>query len=158
MSHAPHSRSAGKRVPGHGASGHVFSGHGRRTLTGVAVLLTVLGGVTILALRFGRDRPGWPSAVGFAATIVGVSSIGGWLLGRLPTRTAAGGVAVALAGTAARIALPLATLGWLAAKNPSPEEGAQAGVLVVFFLGLLATTLLLTMIEQWFGREKTRPD
>jgi hypothetical protein len=153
---AGESKAAGQAAQGEAVSGHGVSGHW--TVTGVAVLLAVLGGVTILALGFGRDRPGWTTAVRFAATVVGVSSIGGWLLGRLPTRTAAGGVAVALAGTAARIMLPLATLGWLAAKNPSREEGFGAGVLVVFFLVLLATTLLLTMIEQWSSREKTRPD
>ena len=122
------------------------------------MLLGVLGVISALSLALGRGRPGWPAAVGFAATVVGVSSVGGWILGRLRSHTAAGGVAAALAASAARIALPLAALGWLAAKNPSLGESPEAGLLVVFYLVLLATTLLATMLETWCGRGKTVAD
>jgi hypothetical protein len=130
----------------------------RATVWGVAVLLGVLGAMSAVSLVLGRGRPGWAAAVGFAAAIVGVSSIGGWILGRFASRTPAGGVAAALAASTARIALPLAALAWLAARNPSLGESPEAGLLVVFYLVLLATTLLATMMEARAGRGKTGPD
>lgn len=153
------------RTPGsaHGASGRperpVRTGSRLgATLRGVGVLLGILGVISALSLVLGRGRPGWPAAVGFAATVVGVSSVGGWILGRVSSHTAAGRVAAALAASVARIALPLAALGWLAARNPPLGESPEAGLLVAFYLVLLATTLVATMMESRRRRGKPGPD
>jgi len=139
-----HSRTVDEQ-PAHHTTAHHAAHH---TTTGRGVLL--LGGVlaiaVVVALMLDRDHPAWRNAVILAAAITGISSVGGWLASRGRPTNPGGGVARALAGTALRMLLPLAALGWLTASDgPLPEAGC-AGLIVAFYLLLLATTILLHMM------------
>lgn len=127
----------------------------RRTWLGAGVLLGVLALATAAALLLGPDRPHWAAAVGFAATVTGAANVGGWFIGRRRPSIPGGGVASVLGGTALRILLPLAALGWLPAGAPSWAAVGGGALLVAFYLLLLATTIILTIMDN-VGGSRTR--
>lgn len=131
---------------------------GRPTWRGAGVLLGVLAAATTAALLLGPDRPHWPAAVGFAAAVTGVATLGGWFVGRRRASSPGGGVAAALGGTAFRLLLPLAALGWLATGAPALAEAGGQALLVAFYLPLLATTIILTIMGRAEGRGNPAPD
>lgn len=116
------------------------------TARGVMLLGGVLASAVMVALMLDHGHPAWRNAVILAAAVTGVSSVGGWLASRNRTTTPGGGVATALAGTALRILLPLAALGWLTSRGGPLLEAGCAGLIVAFYLALLATTILLHMM------------
>lgn len=123
-------------------------GSGRHTLLGVGVLGGVLAAATGIALAADPGRPGWTKAVAFAATVSGTSALGGWLAARRPAANAALAVAGVLAAAALRLALPLAALAWLSTRQSPLREAGAGGLLVAFYLALLATGILLHMMME----------
>jgi len=128
--------------------------HHTTTTRGVLLLGGVLAIAVFVALMLDRGHPAWRNAIILAAAITGMSSVGGWLASRGRSTSPGQGVARTLAGTALRILLPLAALGWLTASGGPLLEAGCAGLIVAFYLPLLATTILLHMMgEVW--HEKT---
>lgn len=129
---------------------------GGKTLLGATILVAVLTLLTVAAVTHGGpSRQGgaeWRRAVALVAAVSGVSSLGGWFVARLGAGGPALAVSGSLGGTALRLALPLLLLGWLSvdpAKAPEAENLRSAGaggLLVVFYLTLLATDILLHMM------------
>jgi hypothetical protein len=130
----------------------------RTTWLGTVVLLTVLALATATALFLGPDRPQWAAAVGFAAIVTGAANLGGWLVGRRQSASPGGGVAAALGGTTLRLLLPLAALGWLTSGAPLLKQAGGRGLLVGFYLLLLATTIILTIMNRGRGSGNPAPD
>lgn len=130
-----------------------------RTAAGVVVLATVLG-LLVAAASIGwvgdgaaddaggaaHDRAG---AVRLVAAVCGTASLGGWIIARLGAEDPALAVSRSLAAILLRLLLPLGLLGWLSAPRESWPAAARmrdagaAGLLVVFYLSLLATDILL---------------
>ena len=113
----------------------------RQTLLGVLILGGAVAVATVLALVRGESRPGWPQAVAFAAAVSGVSAVGGWLIARKPSKNPSLAVAGALASSALRIFVPLGALAWLQGPGPPLREAGADGLLVLFYLLLLAIAL-----------------
>jgi len=132
--------------------------HRRTTWLGAVALLAVLALITAAALLIGPDQPHWPQAVGVAAAVTGIATLGGWIVGRRRTPSPGGGVASALGGTALRIFIPLAALGWLSTGDPLSAGSWGPALLVIFYLPLLATTIVLTIMEQVYHRGSPIPD
>lgn len=115
----------------------------RDTLLGIAVMVAVLAAVVAVAMLSGNGHPRRLEAVAFAAGVTAIASIGGWIAARQPPANAAGAVAGALAGTVFRLFPPLAALAWLAGRGAPLREAGAGGLLVAFYLALLATAVLL---------------
>lgn len=119
--------------------------------------LTMIGCVAILAAQAlavafvlqtgGRAEPRL-RAVALAAAITGSGSLAGWLVARgsrggTAARAAAGG----LAATALRLIPPLAALAWISASQPQLAKAGAGGLLVGFYLTMLALSILLHILE-----------
>ena len=132
---------------------------GRRlTMLGVAVLLGTAAGVAAAALAIGPDRPGWRSAIAFAAAACLPGALVAWIVTRLPIAAPAVAVATPLAAITLRIMPPLVALAWLSAPQNKPVEAGAAPILVVFYLALLATDILLhIMVRHSPQGDETRP-
>jgi hypothetical protein len=123
------------------------------TLAGVAALGTTLTvAVAIAWLSVGGD-PEQRQAILFAASVTGFAAVSGWIVtrwsrGRSPATAMAGG----LGGTFARLAPMLAALGWLTAQESGLRDAGAAGWLVAFYLPMLATDILLTVLTGTRGR------
>lgn len=115
----------------------------RLPLSGLAILLGIAILAVVVALVVGAGRPRWPAAVGFAMAACLPGAVLGWVLGRLPTKDPARAVANSLASVTLRILPPLVALGWLSSTGQSLREAGAGGLLVAFYLALLATDLLL---------------
>ncbi|MEI7780813.1 MAG: hypothetical protein WCJ18_02670 [Planctomycetota bacterium] len=115
----------------------------RGTVIGTVALSAVLAGAATTAVVAGGDRPRWLEAVGFAAAVCLAASLGGWLVSRAFQASPAGAVAGGLGGIAVRILPPLAALGWLNAGGRDLRDAGAGGLLVAFYLALLATDILL---------------
>ena len=138
-----------------GAGVRAEARHG--TLLGGAVLAAVLGTAVAVALALGAGRPRWPEAVAFAAGVSVVGGLGGWLAARLPPANPALAVAAALGSTALRTLPALAGLAWLAGRGAPLREAGADGLLVGFYLLLLATAILLhIMVAPGAGARRTR--
>jgi hypothetical protein len=126
-------------------------GHRRWTLTGAAILVAVLAACVALGLASGDGRPGRTLAIGFAASVSLVGSLGGWLAGRASPADPARGVALGLAAVGLRIFPALAGLAWLRSAGARLREAGAAEWLLVFYLALLATDILLHIIGSRTG-------
>jgi len=124
-----------------------------KTLRGAVILLAVLALLAGGAIAHGGPtRQGgreWLRAVAVVAGVCGASSLGGWFVARLGAGGAALAVSGSLGGIVLRLVLPLILLGWLTV-DPATAPGAgrlreagAGGLLVVFYLTLLATDILL---------------
>jgi len=132
---------------------------GRQTLVGAAVLVGVLAAAAGTALVIGAGRPRWTEAVAVAAAVCLVSSLGGWLAARRKPADPALAVAGVLAASALRILVPLGALAWLSAQAAPLREAGADGLIVAFYLPLLATTLVLhMMVESPSHRGPPRPN
>jgi len=136
-----------------------------KTLLGALILVTVLAVASALALVHGgptgHGGPQWNRVVMLIAGVCAVSSLGGWLVARLGARDPALAVSGALGAVALRLVLPLLLLGWLSADPVAiPAAGnlrkaGAGGLLVVFYLTLLATDILLHIM--WGPKGPLRP-
>lgn len=118
---------------------------GRRSLTvaGSAILLAVLAAAVAGALATGDGSPGRRRAIGFAAGICLVTSLGGWLMGRAAPADPARAVGLGMAAIGLRIFPLLVALGWLQAAGHSLRTDGAGEWMLVFYLVLLATDILL---------------
>jgi len=116
------------------------------TLLGATVLVAVLAVATVGSLAMGSDRPNWNAAVGFAAGVCLVSSLGGWLITRAFSAENKMAVAGAIAGVSLRIFLPLVALVWLNTGGEMLRTAGTGGLLAAFYLLLLATDIFLHII------------
>ncbi len=138
---------------------------GKKTLLGAGILLAVLALVSAAAIAHGGPTrfggPEWLRAVALVAGVCGVSSLGGWFVARLGAGGPALAVSGSLGGIALRLLLPLLLLGWLSVDPTSaPAAGrlraaGAGGLLVVFYLTLLATDILLHIM--WGPKGPLRP-
>ena len=115
----------------------------RVTIVGAAVLAAALAAAAATALAVGSGDPRWPSAVAFATAITAFGGLGGWLAARTPATNPAMAVAAGLGATALRLLPPLAGLAWLTERGADLREAGAGGLLVGFYLVLLATAILL---------------
>jgi len=123
------------------------------TLAGVAALSTTLAVAAGIAWAsvggdFEQER-----AIVFAASITGFAVVSGWILGRWsrgrgPVTALAGG----LGSTFVRLAPMLAALGWVTVRESGLRDAGAAGWLVAFYLPLLTTDILLTVLTAPRGR------
>jgi hypothetical protein len=120
----------------------------RHVIPGLAVLLTVAALAAGIALVVGPGHPRWPAAVAFALACCLPGAVLGWTLTRLPSPDPARAVAGPLAAVTLRILPPLAALGWLSTGGQGLREAGAAGLLVAFYLTLLATDLLLHVVAR----------
>jgi len=138
---------------------------GKKTLFGAGILLAVLALLATTAIAHGGPTrsggPEWHRAVAIVAGVCGVSSLGGWFVSRLGAGGPALAVSGSLGGIALRLVLPLLLLGWLSvdpALDPRAgglREAGAGGLLVVFYLTLLATDILLHIM--WGPKGPIRP-
>ena len=127
----------------------------RRLVTGIAGLLATCSGSVAAAALWIGDRPGFPTAVGFALLFTLPSCIAGWLLAQPGVGGPAKSVAKPLAAVAVRILPPLAALSLLGSARAEPLRAAGAGPMIVgFYLAMLATDILLHIM---MGRSHTMP-
>lgn len=119
------------------------TGGNRGTLAGFVILSGVLTAAVVVALGCGDGRPEWRRAVGFAAAVTAVGSLCGWLAARRPAPNPAAALAAGLGATALRLIPPLAALAWLSDRGSTLREAGAGGLVVVFYLVLLATAILL---------------
>lgn len=116
------------------------------TLTGAAILMAVLAGAAGVALAVGDGGPGRRRAIGFAAVICLVTSLGGWLAGRAAPADPARAVALGMGAVGLRIFPLLVALGWLQVAGGGLRTEGAAEWMLVFYLILLATDILLHII------------
>jgi len=116
------------------------------TAFGFAALLAAAAATATIALAGGRDRPGRPQDVAFAAAVCLPGSLAAWAVARMPTTLPARAVAASLGATVLRIIPPLAGLAWLSLDPRGSLTRERGGLLVVFYLVLLATDILLHMM------------
>ena len=95
------------------------------------------------------DDPDRRLAMGIVSAVCGLASVGAWIVTRLGAEDPALAVSRGLGGTVVRLLPPLAFLGWLTDSPWSPplsgrlREAGAGGLLVVFYLVMLATDILL---------------
>ena len=119
-----------------------------KTAAGLAVLLAVLAAAIATAWAVGERSPARWQAIIVAAVASGSGAAAGWLVTRWSQgRTAATAVAGGLGSTLVRLAAPLAALGWITTSEGAVQEAGAAGLVVAFYLVLLAATLPLIMME-----------
>jgi len=143
-----------RRERGQGAVGSVAG-----SVLGICLLLLVAAAVATVALWAGGDRPGWGSAVGRAAAACLPGSLAAWLITRRPAAEPGHALVASLAAITLRTLPPLAVLAWLTtARHPAapseldgPPAADAAGVLVAFYLALLATDVLLHIMVSRAG-------
>jgi hypothetical protein len=131
----------------------------RLTLVGIAALLVTAATIAGGGLALGEGRAGRPQAVAFAAAVCLPGAVAAWIVARLPIAIPARAVAASLAATVLRIVPPLAGLAWLSAGPRDAITADRGGLLVVFYLALLATDILLHMMgSRGLRRPPTSPD
>lgn len=125
-----------------------------KTVGGAVSIAAVLATATGFALWQAGHQPARRQAVALAAAAVGSGALAGWFVGRASRgRPAATAVAGSLGVTVVRLTPPLVTLAWITTSEGSALRAAGAGEwIVVFYLLLLATDVLLTII----GGQKPR--
>lgn len=141
MAPRPQPPGSGPRSPAETAMAHR-----RFTAIGVAALLATAATAAAAALACGGGRPDWPRAVAWAAAICLPGSLAAWIVSRRPPSGPAGAVASSLAAVVLRLIPPLAGLAWLSSGRQTSDFRATGGVLVIFYLSLLAVDILLHMM------------
>lgn len=118
-----------------------------RTIAGSGLFLLVLAVAAAVSLAgAGQDPARW-QAVALAAATTGAGAIGGWIVSRWSRGRAAGtAVAGGLAATLVRVAPPLVALAWTTTSGGPLREAGAPGLVVAFYLALLATQVLATII------------
>jgi len=118
------------------------------TAAGCGLILLGQAAAVGLALTTGDRRPERLAAIALAAAITGGGGLAGWLVARTsrrssPAMAAAGG----LAATALRLLPPLVALAWISAAQPAVAEAGLGGLLVGFYLSMLAVAIFLHILE-----------
>ena len=119
-----------------------------KTAAGLAVLFAVLAAAMAVAWAGGEPSPARWQAILLAAGTAGSGSVAAWLVARWSRgRTAATAVAGGLGGTLLRLAPPLAALAWITTSEGAMREAGAAGLVVSFYLVLLAATIPLIIMS-----------
>jgi hypothetical protein len=121
-------------------------GSGGLTPFGFAALLATAAATAAIATAWCSDRPGWPQSVGFAVAICLPGSLLAWAVARMPSADPARAVAASLAAILLRLVPPLVGLAWLSTEPRTTSTSERGGLLVVFYLALLATDIVLHMM------------
>jgi hypothetical protein len=111
-------------------------------LTIVAVLAAAAAGAVIL----GWGRPRHLEAVGFAAVVCLAVAVGGWLVARRATGGPATRVGGSLGVVLVRTFPALLALGWLQAGGHGLRDAGAGGLLVAFYLVVLAGDVILNIM------------
>lgn len=126
---------------------------GTTTALGAVVLLVVLAVVVGITLAGGGDDPARRRAVAFAASVAGGGALAGWFASRSSRgRAAATAMAGGLGATLLRLGPMLAALGWITSQGGELKDAGAGGLLVIFYLPLLAADILLTLLTGPGGR------
>jgi len=126
---------------------------GITTAFGAAVLLVVLAVVVGITLAGGGDDPARRRAVALAASVAGGGALAGWFASRLSRgKAAATAMAGGLGATLLRLGPMLAALGWITSQGGELKDAGAGGLLVAFYLPLLAADILLTLLAGPGGR------
>lgn len=123
------------------------------TWAGAAALVGVLAAAVAYAVLTGVDTPGRRRAIGFAAGICLVTSLGAWLAGRAAPTNPARAVGLGLGAVGLRIFPLLAALGWLQTAGESLRKDGAGEWLLIFYLLLLATDIFLHIMACRGGRD-----
>ncbi len=124
------------------------------TLAGAAALVAVLGATLAVALAAsGGDDATRRQAIYLAAAVAGGGALSGWFVSCW-TRGRAAGVATAggLSATLLRLGPMLAALAWISSQEGGLRSAGAAEFLVAFYLPLLATDIVLTLLVGPRGR------
>ncbi len=112
------------------------------------MILIVLAAAIATAWAVGEPSPARWQAIILAAVASGSGAAAGWLVARWSQgRTAATAVAGGLGSTLVRLAPPLAALGWITTSEGAMQAAGAAGLVVAFYLVLLAATLPLIIMD-----------
>ncbi len=123
-----------------------------KTFAGAAAITAVVAGAAAVALWQGGEDPIRRQAVALAAATAGVGGLAGWFVGRWSRgRPAATAVAGSLGAILVRMVPPLVALAWLTTSGGALRAAGAAGLVVAFYLAVLATDVLATMIGGWKG-------
>lgn len=118
-----------------------------KTLAGAAALLAVLAVGIAVADAAGDGGPDHRRAISLAAAVAGTGALAGWLVGRMGRgHRAAIAVAASLGAVLVRLLPPLAGLAWITASEGPARRAGAAGLLVSFYLALLAADVVLTVV------------
>ncbi len=117
------------------------------TFAGAAALVAVLVATLAVALASSGDDATRRQAIYLAAAVAGAGALSGWFVSCW-TRGRAAGVATAgvLSATLLRLGPMLATLAWISSQEGGLRSAGAAGFLVAFYLPLLATDIVLTLL------------
>jgi len=117
---------------------------GRVTAVGAVLLAAAVTVAVAVSLRWAGDDPLRRQSVMLAASTTAFGSLVGWLVARWGrNRNAGTAVAAGLGATLLRIAPPLAALAWLGGPGRPLRDAGAGGVLVAFYLLLLAVDIVL---------------
>ncbi len=132
---------------------------GLMTVVGAATLMAVLAVATGIAWVSAGDDPLRRRAILFAASITGCAALSGWMFSRISRgRDAATAIAGGLGASLARLAPMLAALAWVSTQEGGLRAAGAAGLLVAFYLPLLAADILLTILAGPGGRRNGGAD
>ena len=122
--------------------------HLGRSIAGIGLFLLALAVAVAVALVVRARDPARVQAVALAAATTGTGAIGGWLVSRWSRGRAAGtAVAGGLGATFVRTMPPLVALAWVTTSEGAARDAGAAGLIVAFYLTLLAVQLFVTIIE-----------
>lgn len=117
------------------------------SLVGAVALACVAACVALIALACGDGSLSWQRTVAFSGGLVLTGCLAAWFIGRWPHRSPAMAVAGGLAAVVVRIMVPLAALAWVRFSDTGPRPAGADLLLLVFYLPLLATDILLNIME-----------
>lgn len=117
------------------------------TAGGALILVAVLSLALTVSLAMGDSQPARQKAIGSMAGICLAGSLAAWFVARSSPTDPGRAVAAGLGAVLLRLFPPLATLGWLQAAGPEYREHGAAEWLLIFYLALLATDILLHIME-----------
>lgn len=129
--------------------------HSGLTIAGIGLFLIVLAVAAAVALSGAGQDAARLQAVALAAATTGAGGIGAWLATRWSRGRPAGpAVAGSLGATLIRTTPPLVALAWSTTSGGSLREAGADGLIVAFYLAVLATQFFLTMIESRTPRSR----
>jgi hypothetical protein len=118
------------------------------TATGAGVFLGVLAAGAAAAAAVIGISPADIRAIGLAAGVTGGAAVAGWAAARWGRGRDAGlAVAGGLGATVVRLLPVLVVLGWIVSREEGMDRDRAGALLVVFYLLMLATDILLNMMN-----------
>ncbi len=123
-----------------------------KAVAGGLLMAAVLAAAAGVALWHDGDDPARRQAVALAAATAGVGGLAGWFVGRWSRgQPAATAVAGSLGAILVRSVPPLVALAWITTSGGALRGAGAAGLVVAFYLAVLAPDVLATIIDGWKG-------